>query len=181
MRVTCAILRLHSLVMVGGRSHLPLASARTTGRSMAARKTVLPWPSTPPAWFTSSGRRCCKGRSAARCSTQRRATAGRRSRETHHRDASGPAPRRAEATPAVSTHEDLDAEARARAEDPRRVIGFGDAVPVPVGGWEIERWVPVDDEELGVTRRQFFNRSLLAGLGLGGAVSAWPRSASCGP
>jgi len=47
------------------------------------------------------------------------------------------------------------------------VIGVGDAVPVPAGGWEIARWVPVDEEELGVTRRQFFNRSVLAGLGLG--------------
>ena len=39
-------------------------------------------------------------------------------------------------------------------------------VPEPVGAAApADRYVPVDDEELGVTRRQFFNRSILAGLG----------------
>ena len=39
---------------------------------------------------------------------------------------------------------------------------------------------PVDDEELGVTRRQFFNRSILAASASGSARSAWRRSRSCG-
>jgi len=96
---------------------------------------------------------------------QRRAATGRLSRETRRADAAPP-PSPAPSTTAVD-EEELDDEARARAEGARRAIGSGSAVPVPAGERGVERWVPVDEEELGVTRRQFFNRSLLAGLGLG--------------
>ena len=53
---------------------------------------------------------------------------------------------------------------------------------VTVGGSDLAEYVPPDPETLGVTRRQFFNRSivLLMGLGLtgfGAAVLAflWPQ------
>jgi cytochrome b6-f complex iron-sulfur subunit len=55
---------------------------------------------------------------------------------------------------------------------------------VPAGGRAPVRYEPVDPDELGVTRRQFFNRFILIGTGLGvgafGAASLaflWPSSA----
>ncbi len=55
---------------------------------------------------------------------------------------------------------DLDEEARARAEETRRAL-------VPTEEYAPAPYVPVDEEELGVTRRQFFNRGILASLALG--------------
>jgi cytochrome b6-f complex iron-sulfur subunit len=90
---------------------------------------------------------------------RRRAGAGRLSRETRRADAPGrPATSTALAS-VVEEERDLDAEARARAEEARGAL-------VPSEGRPPAERVPVDEEELGVTRRQFFNRGILTGMSL---------------
>ena len=115
---------------------------------------------------------------------RRRATTGHLSRETRQRDASSPS---AGASPAALADEGAaegsatDEAARARADEARRAIESGGGLPVPAGERGVAKYVPVDEEELGVTRRQFFNRGILAATGLGiasfGAASLaflWP-------
>jgi cytochrome b6-f complex iron-sulfur subunit len=114
---------------------------------------------------------------------RQRSTTGRLSRETRKSDRS--------TTPAEVAPEGMSesvevesVEARTRADEARRAIASG----APIGE-ELEpsaaktpvKYVPVDEDELGVTRRQFFNRSILAGSGIGlgafGAASLaflWP-------
>jgi cytochrome b6-f complex iron-sulfur subunit len=107
---------------------------------------------------------------------RRRATTGRLSRETRQRD---------DSTPAVGTElatvDDASEDARARADEARAAAG---GVPAKRASSGVARYEPVDPEELGVTRRQFFNRGVLTGLALGvsgfGAASLaflWPSSA----
>jgi len=119
---------------------------------------------------------------------RRRAGTGQLSRETRRADASAP-PAVAAPDPELDTSEgadsDVDAEARGRADESRRAIGSGSSVPVSVGDRAPVRYEPVDEDELGVTRRQFFNRGILTGLslavaGFGGAALAflWPSGAS---
>jgi len=117
---------------------------------------------------------------------RRRAGTGQLSRETRRADASAP-PAAAAPDPDGDTGEstDADAEARERADESRRAIGSGSSVPVPAGDRAPVRYEPVDEDELGVTRRQFFNRGILTGLslavaGFGGAALAflWPSGAS---
>ena len=117
-----------------------------------------------------------------------RATTGRLSRETRKRDEAA-----AGSTPAAAVPEDettvaeVSDEARARADEARRAIeSGGSAVPDTRADTTPAVYEPVDLEQIGVTRRQFFNRSLLAGSGLGlGAFGVaalaflWP-SASAG-
>jgi cytochrome b6-f complex iron-sulfur subunit len=90
---------------------------------------------------------------------RRRAGTGRLTRETRRADHS-PAP--SPSTELATTAEeevDLDAEARARAAESRGALE-------PAGGRGVAERVPVDEEELGLTRRQFFNRGILTGLGI---------------
>jgi cytochrome b6-f complex iron-sulfur subunit len=107
---------------------------------------------------------------------RRRAATGRLSWETRASD-------RSEAgepgTELARTEDDLDAEARARAAAAGQA-----ASPVPAGARTPAERVPVDEEELGVTRRQFFNRGILTGVGISvgafGVASLaflWPREA----
>ena len=86
---------------------------------------------------------------------RRRATTGRLSRETRQRDAAAPT------TEVVATG-DASAEARARADESKAATGLARR-----RGTGVVRYEPVDPEEIGVTRRQFFNRGILTGLGLG--------------
>jgi cytochrome b6-f complex iron-sulfur subunit len=84
---------------------------------------------------------------------------GRLSRETRKSDRSEPSvtvePAESESTELA----ELDDEARQRAQDARQALEpVGDRAPV--------EYVPVDDEELGITRRQFFNRGILTGVGI---------------
>jgi cytochrome b6-f complex iron-sulfur subunit len=72
---------------------------------------------------------------------------------------------------------ELDEEARARADESRQALE-------PTGARAPVEYVPVEDEEIGLTRRQFFNRGILAGLGIfaagmGAAMLGflWPSSA----
>jgi cytochrome b6-f complex iron-sulfur subunit len=107
---------------------------------------------------------------------RRRATTGRLSRETRQRDDS--------TTPVgteLATVDDASEEARARADEARAAAG---AVPAKRASGGVARYEPVDPEELGVTRRQFFNRGVLTGLALGvsgfGAAALaflWPSQA----
>jgi cytochrome b6-f complex iron-sulfur subunit len=99
-----------------------------------------------------------------------RATTGRLSRETRRRDEASAASTVADAAAPAdeSSVAEETAEGRSRADDARRAIeSGGSAVPVPAGSTTPVVYEPVDLDELGVTRRQFFNRSILAGSGLG--------------
>ena len=116
----------------------------------------------------------------------RRRSTGRLSRETRRADASEPG---AAAQPEAPAAADADAgeDPRQRADDSRRAIDSGSAVPVPAGPRGVTRYEPVDEEELGITRRQFFNRGILTGmlLAVSGAGAAmlgflWPPASSAG-
>ncbi len=115
-------------------------------------------------------------------SARRRSATGRLSRETVKADSSEP-PEGAE--PAAA--EAGDESPRERADEARRAIESGSSVPVPAGGRGVTRYEPIDEEELGITRRQFFNRGILAGMGLAvtgfGAAALgflWPGASSAG-
>jgi cytochrome b6-f complex iron-sulfur subunit len=106
---------------------------------------------------------------------RRRAATGRLSRETRARDAGTPV-----ASAELATT-DASAEARARADEAKAAAA---GVPATRASSGVARYEPVDPEELGVTRRQFFNRGVLTGLllgvsGFGAAALAflWPSSA----
>jgi cytochrome b6-f complex iron-sulfur subunit len=99
-----------------------------------------------------------------------RATTGHLSRETRKRDAGAGAAAGSEtAAPADETSVAAESdEGRARADEARQAIESGGAaVPEPRADATAVVYEPVDIEELGVTRRQFFNRSIVAGSGLG--------------
>jgi cytochrome b6-f complex iron-sulfur subunit len=90
---------------------------------------------------------------------RRQATTGHLDRDARRRDES--ASHAVERLPVITRPErDLDAEARARAEEAREALE-----PAPERVPAVRQ--PVDEEELGITRRQFFNRGILASLGLG--------------
>jgi cytochrome b6-f complex iron-sulfur subunit len=98
---------------------------------------------------------------------RQRSTTGRLSRETVKSDHSAIEPDvTVEGDETVAEEAE---DARARADEARRAIESG----APLGEVEVAPsatpavYVPVDEEELGVTRRQFFNRSILAGSGIG--------------
>jgi cytochrome b6-f complex iron-sulfur subunit len=97
---------------------------------------------------------------------RRRTTTGHLSRETKRADASEQAEPGTELEPTAEAADDKG------------------GVPVPTGDRAPVRYEPVDEEELGVTRRQFFNRGILTGfaLSLGGFGAAalafvWPSGA----
>jgi cytochrome b6-f complex iron-sulfur subunit len=107
---------------------------------------------------------------------RRRAGTGRLSRETRWADSSEPPSTSTELAP-TPDETDLDADARARAAESRGALE-------PSGSRLPAERTPVDEEELGVTRRQFFNRGILLGQGLavgGFGVAAlaflWPTGA----
>ncbi|MEX0664420.1 MAG: Rieske 2Fe-2S domain-containing protein [Acidimicrobiia bacterium] len=94
-----------------------------------------------------------------------RAATGRLTRETRRADASQLAPGAEPEPVAGKDVEPVDDAARARADQSRRAAEGGSLVPT--GEAAVARYEPVDLEELGVTRRQFFNRGILASLGVG--------------
>jgi cytochrome b6-f complex iron-sulfur subunit len=108
---------------------------------------------------------------------RQRAATGSLSRETVRRDASATAAE----DEGTSNELELSAEARARAEEARAQATGG--LPETRRGATPTVWEPVDEEELGVTRRQFLNRgilvTMLAALGTFGAsllAFLWPSS-----
>jgi cytochrome b6-f complex iron-sulfur subunit len=89
---------------------------------------------------------------------RRNATTGALNRETRKRDAGLP-----DVTSAAeaSTSTDLELQGRERADDTRAQSGtVAERQPAGVTVYE-----PVDEDELGVTRRQFLNRGVLAAVG----------------
>jgi cytochrome b6-f complex iron-sulfur subunit len=86
---------------------------------------------------------------------------GELSRETRQRDVSSTAPAAAGET---SSAPDLEATGRERAEETRAAY---ENVPARRGRGDAVIWEPVDEEELGVARRQFLNRGILTLTGLG--------------
>jgi cytochrome b6-f complex iron-sulfur subunit len=108
-----------------------------------------------------------------------RSTTGALSRETRQRDKSA-APTGTE--PELSTSTEIEAAGRERADETRSTLGGG--LARRRGGAVVE-YEPVDEEEIGVSRRQFFNRALLltVGFGLGAFAPAmlaflWPTGSS---
>ena len=103
---------------------------------------------------------------------------GALSRETRRRDKVSPLEAQAEAEPPVSGR---DVEARAELERrPPELVKAGAGVERARGG-DLAEYVPPDADAIGVTRRQFLNRSIVAVMvmslsGFGAAVIAflWP-------
>jgi len=86
-------------------------------------------------------------------------TTGALSRETRQRDASiEPAP-----VSEASSSTDLETAGRERADETRATY---ENVPAKRGRRDAVIWEPVDEEELGVSRRQFLNRGLLTTVGI---------------
>jgi cytochrome b6-f complex iron-sulfur subunit len=92
----------------------------------------------------------------------RGATTGGLSRETRQRDAGSTEIVSTESAAASST--DLEATGRARSDETRS-SSFGGLVRRRRG--EVVEYEPVDEEEIGVSRRQFLNRGILAAIGFG--------------
>ncbi|MGQ0826193.1 MAG: Rieske 2Fe-2S domain-containing protein [Actinomycetota bacterium] len=88
---------------------------------------------------------------------------GALSRETRERDQSQPTTE----TAAASASTTIEATGRERADETRGRFG---GVPARRGGGDVVEWEPVDDEEIGVSRRQFFNRAILSVSGIAGAA-----------
>jgi cytochrome b6-f complex iron-sulfur subunit len=89
---------------------------------------------------------------------RQRAT-GTLSRETRQRDASTePAP-----ASEASTSTELETSGRNRADDTRAIY---ETLPSKRRRGEAVVYEPVDEEELGVTRRQFLNRGILGAVGI---------------
>lgn len=108
-----------------------------------------------------------------------RSTTGSLSRETRQRDAGGAS---STGEPELSTSTDLEAAGRERADETRSTLGGG---LVRRRGGTVVEYEPVDEEEIGVSRRQFFNRALLltVGFGLAGFAPAmlaflWPTAST---
>lgn len=80
---------------------------------------------------------------------------GTLSAETRHKDQSG-------AATSDDAEADASADARERADETRQAIGSGGAAPATRGTTAVAERAPVDEEELGISRRQFFNRGILA-------------------
>ena len=102
---------------------------------------------------------------------------GSLSRETRRRDKSDEP-----ADAALSTSTDLETTGRERADETRATY---EGVPARRRRGDVTQWEPVDEEELGVSRRQFLNRGLgtLVGFSLAGFGAAclgflWPTGAS---
>ncbi len=102
-----------------------------------------------------------------------RSGTGSLSRETRRRDKSAGA----EDLPTISTSTELETAGRERADETRATF---EGVPARRRS-DVTRWEPVDEEELGVNRRQFLNRGLgaLVGFSLAGFGAAclgflWP-------
>jgi cytochrome b6-f complex iron-sulfur subunit len=93
---------------------------------------------------------------------------GRLSAETRQRDQSG-------TEEAAEAGDDASEAARERADETRKAIGSGSATPATRGETAPAERMPVDEEELGISRRQFFNRGILVTM----AVSLGAFGAAC--
>jgi len=87
----------------------------------------------------------------------RASSTGSLSRETRRRDD--------EAVTSTSTSTELEATGRERSDETRAASSGG--VPARRRGGEVVEYEPVDEEEIGVSRRQFLNRGILTAVGFG--------------
>jgi cytochrome b6-f complex iron-sulfur subunit len=108
---------------------------------------------------------------------RQRANTGALSRETKSRDSGDPA-----GGVAVSTSTELETTGRERADDTRATY---ENTPAKRKRGDVVVWEPVDEEELGVSRRQFLNRGLVgvvgfsvAGFGAACLGFLWPTGSS---
>ena len=108
---------------------------------------------------------------------RQRGGTGLLSRETRQRDSTEPAPA---GEPSTST--ELETTGRERADETRAAY---ESVPAKRGRRDVAAWEPVDEEELGVSRRQFLNRGLIgvvgfstAGFGAACLAFLWPTGSS---
>src|SRR6185437_312181 len=88
---------------------------------------------------------------------RQRANTGSLSRETKSRDSGDDA-----SGETVSTSTELETTGRERADDTRATY---ENTPVKRKRGDAVVWEPVDEEELGVSRRQFLNRGLVGVVG----------------
>jgi cytochrome b6-f complex iron-sulfur subunit len=93
----------------------------------------------------------------------RAASTGALSRETRKRDEETSEPASTEAVESSST--DLEATGRERSDE-TRTSSFGGRLARRRSG-EVVEYEPVDEEEIGVSRRQFLNRGVLTAIGFG--------------
>ncbi len=110
---------------------------------------------------------------------RQRSTTGSLSRETSQRDQSAPEPD--EKSTELETL-DLEESGRERADETRDRFA---SVPAERAGADVARWEPVDEETIGVARRQFLNRGIgaMVGISLSGFGAAclgflWPTSST---
>jgi cytochrome b6-f complex iron-sulfur subunit len=96
------------------------------------------------------------GRRRATSDPEGRVT-GTLSAETRSRD---------ESAGGASDVDDGSGDARERADETRKAIGSGGAAPATRGTTAVMERPPVDEEELGISRRQFFNRGILITVAL---------------
>ncbi len=94
-----------------------------------------------------------------------RAATGALSRETRKRDDDATSSTSTSTELATSSSTDLEATGRERSDE-TRASSFGGMLSRRRGG-EVVEYEPVDEEELGVSRRQFLNRGLLTAVGFG--------------
>lgn len=109
---------------------------------------------------------------------RRRASVGSLSRETRRHDRA--TDESAKSGMAAEAPVDESADARTRAGQSRAAAASGVPAGEPAPS-NTSSWSPMDEEELGVTRRQFFNRGIVAGIlfaaaGFGASALAfiWP-------
>ena len=95
-------------------------------------------------------------------SRARAASTGSLSRETRKRDVASES---AATEPDTATSTELEAAGRERSDE-TRASSFGAMLARRRGG-DVVEYEPVDEEELGVSRRQFLNRGLLTAIGFG--------------
>jgi len=108
--------------------------------------------------------------------SRRRSTTGRLSRETRGADTGAGAP--------SAAGDEFEAAGKERAEETRALVASGaPGAPATTTGGEVALYEPVDEEELGVTRRQFLNRGVgtavgfgVAAFGAGALAFIWPVS-----
>ena len=91
----------------------------------------------------------------------RAASTGALSRETRQRDQSAPSE---PSTELATTSTDLEATGRERSDETRSSLG---GMLARRRGGAVTEYEPVDEEEIGVSRRQFLNRGLLTAVGFG--------------
>lgn len=92
---------------------------------------------------------------------------GRLTKETRQRD------REAGKTPVLDGEAAASAEARQRSDETRDSLVVTSSTPATKKSGDVAKYTPADEETIGISRRQFFNRGIILSLSLGlGAFGA---------